>query len=69
VRFDEVQEPVLYGHDIDAALEFVSGFQATSSALAGMSRDDAARAVDRYARPSRAITETPRVWPLIRAPG
>ena len=47
VRFDEVQEPVLYGHDIDAALEFVCGFQATSTALAGMSRDDAARAVDR----------------------
>jgi ubiquinone/menaquinone biosynthesis C-methylase UbiE len=47
VRFEEVHEPVLYGHDIDAALEFVCGFQATSSALAGMSRDDAARAVDR----------------------
>jgi SAM-dependent methyltransferase len=47
LRFEEVHEPVLYGHDIDAALEFVCGFQATSSALAGMSRDDAARAVDR----------------------
>jgi SAM-dependent methyltransferase len=47
VRFEEVHEPVLYGHDIDAALEFVRGFQATSSALAAMSRDDAARAVDR----------------------
>jgi SAM-dependent methyltransferase len=47
VRFEEVHEPVLYGHDIDAALEFVCGFQDTSSALAGMNRDDAARAVDR----------------------
>ena len=47
VGFDEIREPVLYGHDIDAALEFVCGFQATSSALAGMSRDDAARAVYR----------------------
>jgi hypothetical protein len=47
VRFEEVHEPVLYGRDIDAALEFVCGFQDTSSALAAMSRDDAARAVDR----------------------
>ena len=47
VRLEDVHEPVLYGHDIDAALEFVCGFQDTSAALAGMSRDDAARAVDR----------------------
>jgi SAM-dependent methyltransferase len=47
VRSEEVCEPVLYGHDIDAALEFVCGFQDTRSALAGMSRDGAARAVDR----------------------
>ena len=47
VRFEDVHEPVLYGHDIDAALEFVCGFQDTSSALARMSPDDAARAVDR----------------------
>jgi SAM-dependent methyltransferase len=47
VRFEDVHEPVLYGHDIDAALEFVCGFQDTRSALARMSRDDAARAVDR----------------------
>jgi SAM-dependent methyltransferase len=47
VRFEDVHEPVLYGHDIDAALEFVCGFQDTSSALAGMSREDHARAVDR----------------------
>jgi SAM-dependent methyltransferase len=47
LRFDDVQEPVLYGHDIDAALEFVCGFQDTSAALARMSRSDAARAVDR----------------------
>lgn len=47
VRFEDVHELVLYGHDLDAALEFVCGFQDTRSALAGMSRDDAARAVDR----------------------
>jgi SAM-dependent methyltransferase len=47
VRFEDVHEPVLYGHDIDAALEFVCGFQDTRSALARMSRDEAARAVER----------------------
>ncbi len=47
VRFEEVREPVLYGHDIEAALEIVCGFQETSFALARMSRDDATRAVDR----------------------
>jgi SAM-dependent methyltransferase len=47
VRLEDVREPVLYGHDIDAALEFVCGFQDVSAALAGMSRDDAAQAVER----------------------
>ena len=47
VRFTDVHEPVLYGHDIDAALQFVRGFQDTSAALATMSRGDAARAVER----------------------
>jgi ubiquinone/menaquinone biosynthesis C-methylase UbiE len=47
VQFEPVHEPVLYGHDIDAALEFVCGFQNVAAALAGMSRDDATHAVDR----------------------
>jgi SAM-dependent methyltransferase len=47
VRFEDVHEPVLYGHDIDAALEFVCGFQHVSAALAGLSRDDATHAVVR----------------------
>jgi SAM-dependent methyltransferase len=47
VRFDDVREPVLYGHDLDAALTFVQGFQSTSSALATLSDDDAARTVER----------------------
>ena len=47
LRFEDVHEPVLYGPDIDAALEFVCGFQNVSTALARMSRDDAARAVGR----------------------
>ena len=47
LRFDDVHEPVLYGHDIGAALEFVRSFQNVSAALASMSSSDAARAVER----------------------
>jgi len=47
VRFEEVHEPVLYGHDIDAALAFVVGFQDTTAALARLSEGDAARTVER----------------------
>ena len=45
LRFEDVHEPVLYGHDIAAALEFVRGFQ--SVALESMSDSDAARSVER----------------------
>jgi SAM-dependent methyltransferase len=47
VRFEDVDEPVLYGHDLDAALAFVRGFQDTTTALAGLSDSDAARTVER----------------------
>jgi SAM-dependent methyltransferase len=47
VRFDDVHEPVLYGHDVDAALAFVRGFQGTSVALASLSDGQAARTVER----------------------
>jgi SAM-dependent methyltransferase len=47
VRFEDVHEPVLYGHDIDAALAFVRGFQDTSAALASLSDGEAGGAVDR----------------------
>jgi SAM-dependent methyltransferase len=47
VRFEDVHEPVLYGHDLDAALEFIRGFQDTTTALAGLSADEAARTVGR----------------------
>ena len=47
VRFEDVREPVLYGHDLDAALAFVRGFQNTSAALATLSDADAARVVGR----------------------
>ena len=47
VRFEDVHEPVLYGHDLDAALAFVRGFQNTSAALASLSDGEAARTVER----------------------
>jgi hypothetical protein len=47
VRFEEVHEPVLYGHDLDAALAVVTGFQNTSAALASLSDGEAARTVER----------------------
>jgi SAM-dependent methyltransferase len=47
LRFEDVHEPVLYGHDLDAALAFVRGFQSTSAALARLSDGEAARALER----------------------
>ena len=47
VRFEDVDEPVLYGHDLDAALAFVRGWQGTSAALAGMTDREAALTVER----------------------
>src|SRR5215218_7125315 len=47
IRFDDVREPVLYGHDLDAALAFVRGWQDTSAALASLSDGEAARTVER----------------------
>jgi SAM-dependent methyltransferase len=47
VRFEDVHEPVLYGHDLDAALAFICGFQNTNAALAGMNDGEAARTVER----------------------
>jgi SAM-dependent methyltransferase len=47
MRFEDVHEPVFYGHDLDAALAIVRGFQDTSAALASLSDRQAARTVER----------------------
>jgi len=47
VHFEDVHEPVFYGHDLDAALEVVRGFQDTRAALASLSDGPAARTVER----------------------
>jgi SAM-dependent methyltransferase len=47
MAFENVHEPVLYGHDVDAALAIVRGFQDTKTALEGLSDEEAVRAVER----------------------
>ena len=47
IHFEDVHEPVLYGHDVDTALAFVRGFQGTSEALATLSDAEAERTVER----------------------
>jgi SAM-dependent methyltransferase len=47
ILFEDVHEPVLYGRDLDAALEFVRGFQQTNVALASLNDGEAARTVER----------------------
>lgn len=46
MRFEDVHEPVVYGHDPHAALAFVKRFQRTNAALATLSDGEAARAVE-----------------------
>jgi SAM-dependent methyltransferase len=47
IRFEDVDEPVFYGDDLDAALAIVRGFQDTRAALASLSDGEAARTVER----------------------
>ena len=47
IRFSDVHEPVFYGHDIDAAMEFIRSFSTTSDTLAGLTAPAGARALER----------------------
>jgi SAM-dependent methyltransferase len=47
IHFEDVHEPVHYGHDVDAALAVVRGFQDTRAALGSLSEHEAARTVER----------------------
>jgi SAM-dependent methyltransferase len=71
LRFQDVHEPVFYGHDLAAALNFVRGFQNVSTALAGMSDTDATRAVERlrgtlaaHSSDDRGVAFDSRSWLL-----
>jgi SAM-dependent methyltransferase len=69
MRFEDVHEPVFYGHDLDAALAFVRGFQNTTAALASLSDGEAARAVERlremlaaHSSDERGVVVDARSW-------
>lgn len=56
VAFDEVHEPVFYGHDTDGALAFVSQFLSVQAALGSLNEDARERARARL----RALLEARR---------
>ena len=47
IRFSDLHEPVFYGRDIDAAMEFIRSFESTRDTLAGLTDAAAARALER----------------------
>ena len=47
IHLEDVHEPVLDGHDPDAALAFIQGFQSTTAALATLSDAERVRALAR----------------------
>jgi SAM-dependent methyltransferase len=47
IQFAEVHEPIFYGPDAAAAVEFVSAFQCTRDALAALAPGEGERALDR----------------------
>jgi SAM-dependent methyltransferase len=60
--FTEVHEPVYYGPDVDAALEWVSGFSNVSAVLQGSDADTAARAREKLCEAFAAHTSNGGVW-------
>jgi SAM-dependent methyltransferase len=69
IGFDEVHEPVFYGPDAAAAVEFVSAFQSTHDALAAMGPDEARAARDRlhalmdsHRTPDHGVALDSRAW-------
>ena len=69
IRFEGVHEPVFYGHDVEAALAVVRGFQATTAALARLGESAAPRTVERlrqtlaaHHRDERGVVFDARSW-------
>lgn len=62
VAFTDVQEPVYYGPDVAAALDWVSGFSTTADVLRGPDQAAAARAVERLREVFAAHTSGEGVW-------
>jgi hypothetical protein len=67
VAFTDVREPVYYGQDVPAALDWVRGFTCTSEALNQLDPADAARAVERLREMLAAHTTDDGVWFSSRA--
>jgi SAM-dependent methyltransferase len=68
VRFEDVQEPVFYGPDVADALEWVTGFSDVRGALAAMTADARADAIERLRatlaahRTADGVTFDSRAW-------
>jgi SAM-dependent methyltransferase len=62
VAFTDVREPVYYGPDVAAALDWVRGFRCTTAALNRLDPATAARAVGRLRAALAAHTSANGVW-------
>jgi hypothetical protein len=60
--FTDVREPVYYGPDVAAALDWVSGFTSTSNVLRQMDPDAAGRATGRLRGTLAAHLQDDGVW-------
>ena len=62
VEFTDVREPVYYGPDVAAALDWVRGFTCTNRVLTRLAPADAARAVERLREALAAHMSDDGVW-------
>ena len=69
IHFEDVREPVFYGRDGEAALEFVSQFETTRVALSRLSPSESARALERlretledHRTPDNGVAFDSRAW-------
>ena len=62
VAFTDVHEPVYYGPDVAAALDWVCGFTSTAQALERLDSADAARAVERLREALAAHLSDEGIW-------
>ena len=60
--FNDVRQPVYYGRDADAALEFVRGFSCTDDALKRLDRPASERALQRLRETLAAHDRGQGVW-------
>ena len=62
VAFTDVDEPVYYGPDVAAALDWVSGFTSTAEVLKRLDPAAARRAVERLREMLAAHTSDEGIW-------